>query len=217
MARAKDMIGKRFGRLVVIKRTNDHFYPSGRHDICYTCQCDCGNTVDVIGIHLRSGHTVSCGCFRVDTSRDNMTTHGMTNTRLHNIWKNMLERCFNHSHKNYDIYGGRGITVCDEWRTDFNSFAEWSFSHGYDDSLSLDRVNVDGNYSPYNCRWVTQKEQCNNTRRNILVTIGNETKTLKQWAEYYCLSYGTIASRVKRGWDPFRAVTTPVRSISEHK
>lgn len=217
MAQMINMIGKRFGRLVVIKRTSDHYYPSGRHDVCYTCQCDCGNVVDVLGIHLRSEHTISCGCFRVDTSRQAMTTHGMTNTRLHNIWKNMLERCFNHDHKNYDIYGGRGITVCDEWKDNFKSFAEWSFENGYADYLSLDRVNVDDGYSPDNCRWVTQKDQCNNTRRNINVTISNETKTLKQWAEYYGLKYGTIVSRVDRGWNPIKALTTPVRSISEHK
>ena len=144
-----------------------------------------------------------------------MTTHGKTGTRIYNTWKNMLERCTNPNHKNYCIYGGRGITVCDEWSSSFEAFFEWAVNNGYDDKLSLDRVNVDMGYNPSNCRWVTQKEQCNNTHRNINVEIDGETHTLKQWTEILGLKYGTIASRVKRGWDPVNALKTPVRATAE--
>lgn len=214
--RYKDLTGQKFGRLTVLRRVQDHYYPSGRHDVCYECECDCGNTVNVLSIHLRSGHTVSCGCYRVETSRDTFTTHGMTNTRLYSIWKNMRERCFNPNHKNFEIYGGRGITMCHEWVEDFANFAEWSVNNGYTEELTLDRIDVNRNYEPSNCRWVTQKDQCNNTRRNIVVEIDGETKTLKQWCEFYGLKYGTVSSRVKRGWSPKDAVLTPVRSVSEH-
>lgn len=212
----KEMIGKRFGRLVVVRRVENHYYPSGRHDACYECCCDCGNTVNVLGIHLRSGHTVSCGCFRVDTSRQTMTVHGKTNTRLYTIWKNVHARCTNQNHNDYPNYGGRGITVCDEWKHNFQAFEEWAINHGYADDLSLDRIDVNGNYEPCNCRWVSQKDQCNNTRSNIYVTINEQTMTLKQWTEALGLNYGTIVSRVSRGWDPITALTTPVRLVSKH-
>lgn len=214
--RMNDLTGMKFGRLYVLERTDDHYYPSGRHDIQYRCRCDCGNEVNVLGIHLRSGHTSSCGCVRVETSRKTMTTHGMTDTRLHAIWKNMKERCLNRNHKNYKDYGGRGITICDEWVESFDGFYTWSINNGYQDALTLDRIDVNGSYSPGNCRWITQKEQCNNTRRNIKVTINNEEHTLKEWCEISNLKYSTIVSRVSRGWDPVTALTTPVRSVAEH-
>lgn len=212
-----DLTGQRFGRLTVLRRIEDHYYQkSGRHDVQYKCRCDCGEVVNVLGIHLRSGHTSSCGCFRADTARATMTTHGMSGKRIHNIWKGMLERCINTRHNNYEIYGGRGITVCDEWRNSFEDFFEWSMSNGYTEELTLDRIDVNRGYFPDNCRWVTQREQCNNTRRNINVEINGEVHTLKQWTEIFGLKYGTIASRVKRGWTPLAALTTPVRSVAEH-
>ena len=128
----------------------------------------------------------------------------------------MRERCMNPAHKNFAIYGGRGIKMCDEWLNSFDSFYAWSINNGYSDDLTLDRIDVDGNYEPSNCRWVTQKDQCNNTHRNIVVTINGETHTLKQWTELLGLKYGTIVSRVSRGWDPIKALTTPVRQIGEH-
>lgn len=211
-----DLTGKKFGRLNVLCRAQNHVYPSGRHDVQYQCQCDCGNTVTVLGIHLRSGHTTSCGCYSSKTAKESMTIHGMSGTRLHNIWKNMISRCTNLKHPNYPLYGGRGISVCDEWRTSFDAFCSWSVNNGYADNLSLDRIDVNQGYRPENCRWITQKGQCNNTRRNINVELNGETHTLKQWTEILGLKYGTIASRVKRGWNPVDALITPVRSIAEH-
>lgn len=201
MKKPIDLSGRKFGRLTVMNRTSDHIYPNGRHDIVYSCQCDCGKFVDVLAIHLRSGHTTSCGCFREDTARENMTTHGHTYTRLHCIWKNMKQRCYNPKHKNYDVYGGRGITICDEWIRDFASFERWALNNGYNDNLSIDRINANQGYSPDNCRWATQREQCNNTRRTILVEISGETHSMKEWCEIMSLQYGTVMNRVHRGMD----------------
>ena len=212
----QDLTGQTFGRLTVLHRTENHYYPNGRHDVQYLCQCECGNTVSVLGIHLRSGHTTSCGCYRAETTKTTMTTHGMTGSRLHNAWKNMIERCANPHHKNYDIYGGRGIEVCRDWQNSFQAFNDWAMQNGYAEHLTLDRIDVNRGYSPENCRWITQKAQCNNTRRNINVEINGETHTLKQWTEILGLKYGTISSRVERGWSPRDALLTPVRSTTEH-
>ena len=215
--RLTNIIGLKFGRLTVLSRVDDYCYPSGRHDAKYRCECECGKSVEVLGIHLRSGHTTSCGCLRADVARDTMTTHGMSGTRLYNIWKNMLERCTNPNHKNYESYGGRGITVCAEWGDSFEKFRAWAEGNGYSDALTIDRIHVNYGYYPENCRWVTQKTQCNNTRRNIVVNIDGVTHTLKQWTEILGLSYGTIASRVSRGWSPEKALITPVRTSAERK
>jgi hypothetical protein len=208
VAKFKDLTGETIGRLKVLYRTEDHYYPSGRHDVMYTCKCECGNIVDVLGIHLRSGHTKSCGCYREFTTKINKTTHGMTNTRLYYIWKNMKSRCFNPNNQDYLDYGGRGITVCQEWVNDFVNFMMWSLQHGYNDTLTIDRINVNGNYEPSNCRWATQKVQCNNTRVNIYVELDGITHTLKEWCEILNLDYNKIHSRVYNGWDPVIALTT---------
>lgn len=204
----KDLTGQKFGRLKVLYRTEDKYYPSGRHDVQYRCICDCGNEVDVLGIHLRSGHTQSCGCFRVDTTKKNMTTHGKTNTRIYTIWKNMKERCNNKNHDDYGLYGGRGISVCKEWENDFTAFEKWANDNGYREDLTIDRKDVNGNYEPNNCRWVTQKEQCNNTRRNIVIEFNNEKHTLKEWSNILKIPYYTLYSRIYRGWDYKKAFET---------
>lgn len=204
----QDLTGQTFGRLLVVQRIEDHYYPNGRHDVQYICRCVCGNEINALGIHLRSGHTKSCGCFRKDTTGRMKKTHGMTNTRLHNIWKNMKSRCTCSSNDDYHLYGGRGITVCKEWEGDFHTFANWAIYNGYSDGLSLDRQDVNKGYCPENCRWVTQKAQCNNTRRNINIDFNGETHTLKEWAEILHINYGTLQSRIARGWSYERALST---------
>ena len=196
----KDLTGERFGRLTVIKRIENHYYPSGRHDIQYRCRCDCGNEVNVLGIHLRSGHTVSCGCFRKENTSKMWFKHGMTNERLYYTWKNMKARCYNKNHDDYNLYGGRGIKVSKKWKHDFSAFAEWALKHGYDDTLTIDRIDVNGNYKPSNCRFVTQKEQCNNTRRNIIIKYKGESHTIKEWSKILGIKYETMLSRFHKGW-----------------
>ena len=158
-----DLTGKRFGRLVVIERSDK----IGSHPM-WLCECDCGNRVIVDGANLRTNHTKSCGCYHSEIAPKNRTKHGKSYTRLHRIWACMKQRCYYPKRHNYHNYGGRGITICDEWRTDFQAFYDWAMANGYNDNLSIDRVDVNGNYRPENCRWATMKEQQNN-RRNTRI------------------------------------------------
>lgn len=155
-----DRTGKRYGRLLVISDNGD-----GK----WLCRCDCGNTVSVSGSSLGSGDTKSCGCLRRDRQRKAVVTHGQYQTRLYRLWANMIARCETESRREYKNYGGRGISVCEEWRNDFTSFRDWAVSNGYDpklptDKCMLDRIDNDGNYCPSNCRWVTRSEQNRNKR-----------------------------------------------------
>lgn len=203
----KDLTGKKFGMLTVLCRSEDHIYPNGRHDIVYKCLCDCGKTKDVLAVHLRSGHTKSCGCYREEKASDTMRKHGDSKSRLFVIWKNMKARCLNKNKPDYRLYGGRGITIDDSWKNDYVAFKEWANENGYNDALSLDRIDVNSGYSPDNCRWVTQKQQCNNTRRNIRISYNGEVHTLKEWSEITGIKYGTLCSRIYRGWDIEKALT----------
>lgn len=161
--RMKDLTGKRFGRLLVLEysHTNAHREPY------WVCQCDCGNRVTTRGANLKNGQTQSCGCLRRERASEANKIHGMRFTRIHGVWSGMIERCENPKHKGYKSYGGRGITVCDEWRKDFVSFKNWAYTNGYDEKAeygqcTLDRIDVNGNYSPDNCRWVSMAEQNKN-------------------------------------------------------
>ena len=124
-------------------------------------RCFCGKEFTAALYNINSGRQKSCGCLRHNKDK---ITHGFSSDRLYNIWKSMLYRCNNSKYKNYNDYGGRGITVCSEWQDDFNKFKEWSLANGYADDLSIDRINVDGNYEPSNCRWTTATVQNRNTR-----------------------------------------------------
>lgn len=143
--------------------------------------------------------------------------HGKRHTRLYGIWLQMKTRCYNANCDRFDDYGGRGITVCDEWKNDFQSFYDWSMSHGYDDSLSIDRINNDGNYAPGNCRWATRIIQSRNTRRSHLITFNGETHTLVEWCEIKGLSRSCLDNRIRYGWDVERALNTPMRKNKNTK
>ena len=131
-------------------------------------------------------------------------------TKLQAIWKSMKRRCYNENYIHYKYWGGRGIRVCDEWLNSFESFYNWAINNGYEEGLSIDRINNNGNYEPNNCRWTTMKVQANNTSRNHYITINNETKTMKQWCEFYdIVKYSTVKNRIDRfHWDPIKALTT---------
>jgi hypothetical protein len=160
MPAALDLSGKRFGHLTVVKRVGS----KNGHSL-WECRCDCGNTTDVVAGSLTQGLTRSCGCL----DRERRTTHGESKSRLYEIWLGMRQRCSYQHHKDYKNYGGRGIRVCDEWQS-FATFHDWAMSHGYDPDApygkcTIDRINVDGNYEPSNCRFVDLETQANNRRK----------------------------------------------------
>lgn len=136
---------------------------------------------------------------------------GRKGTRLYSIYTNMITRCYNHNFKYYHRYGGRRITVCDEWKNDFKSFYNWAMANGYNDTLTIDRIDNDKGYEPSNCRWTTHKVQANNRSSNHLVTIFNRTKSLKEWCDIYSINYQTVQDRLKRGWNIERALMEPVQ------
>ena len=167
-------IGEKYGKLTIIKRLEN----VGYHKY-YLCQCDCGSQKRVRYQHLKDGKIKSCTCIR----KAMITTHNMCHTRLNNIWRSMKQRCLNIKNTGYSYYGGRGIKICDEWLNDFQAFYNWAINNGYEEHLTLDRINTNGNYEPSNCRWVTKKEQANNTRKNRIIFYNDEVYTLSQLAE----------------------------------
>ncbi len=203
MNRLIDLTGQRIGSLTVLCRAENDKYGN----VQWLCRCDCGQEVIRHSTNLLRGGNCSCGCQLAAISRANAKrTHGGRNTRLYSIWGGMRARCNN---KNMTYYGARGITVCPEW-DDFAAFRDWALSHGYTDSLTIDRIDFDGPYSPENCRWVTIKDQERNKRTNARLTFNGETHVASEWAEITGIPEKTILSRVKRGWAVGDALTTPV-------
>lgn len=200
------MIGKKFTRLTVV--TQDTTRPRGNR--YWKCLCDCGNTVVARTSDLRSGNTKSCGCYKSSNAKNRMTTHGESSTRLYAVWNAMMSRCYNPNTERYGRYGGRGITVCDEWLHKYPAFRDWAVANGYRDGLTIDRINVDGNYCPENCRWITKAEQQKNTSTNRFLTYNGETHTLSDWARIAGISAPTLSKRLKRGWTLEKALTNGV-------
>lgn len=151
LASRKDYTGKKFGRLTVQKRIDGNCTK-------YQCRCDCGNVVIVLSSNLITGATKSCGCLRSELVTAVDTKHGGCKTRLYRAWRNMLNRCNDPKNKEYHRYGGRGIKVCEDWEADFSPFRKWALSSGYQDNLTIDRIDNDSGYAPSNCQWLTREE-----------------------------------------------------------
>lgn len=156
-----DLTGQKYGRLTVVSRA-----PNIGRLTAWLCVCDCGNQTTVLAGHIRMGRIISCGCYKKENSKLKATKHGHWGTKLHKIWLTMRQRCINPKCKGFKDYGGRGISICKEWR-EFATFEAWALSHGYLEGLSIERVNNDGNYCPENCKWIPRCDQPKNTRRTL--------------------------------------------------
>lgn len=191
-----DLVGQRFGKLTVVSFAGFlEFGNQGRIGSHWECACDCGNSVKVRTKSLLTGHTKSCGCLQVDVQRQRKTTHGGARSRLYKEYLNMKSRCMTASATGYQHYGGRGIVVCDEWLQSFENFRDWSLNNGYRDDLTLDRIDVNGNYEPKNCRWITIQQQLENTRRNVFVMVEDEKMIITKALKKLGLSYGKFRWR----------------------
>lgn len=197
-ANFKDLTGQRFGKLTVVKQVGT-VSEKDRHAL-WLCKCDCGNTTTSVGYRLQRGDKKSCGCIN----------HHLSSTRLYNIWARMKDRCGNKNHKHYCYYGGNGVCVCEEWKNSFDAFYEWAIANGYEENLTLDRIDSNGIYEPSNCRWATRHEQMLNTSRNRRITYNGETLTVCEWAERIGVNQNTLLYRLRRGWSVERALTKRV-------
>ena len=205
MGKVIDLTGKKFGKLTVIKRVENQ----GKRTM-WLCKCECGNETIVLGSNLTRLHTKSCGCLQKEKHIGFI--HGFKKHRLYNIWGLIKKRCLNKNDKIFKYYGGKGIKLCDEWLEDFMNFYNWAMVNGYRDDLSIDRINVNGNYEPSNCRWVNKKTQTRNTTANKYYTYKNETHCIGEWAEIYNIRRGTLWDRLKKGWSLEKALTTPTKT-----
>ena len=218
MSKLIDLTGQKFGRLTVIGRAENTRTGRAR----WFCLCECGSETVVTGYCLSGGKTQSCGCYQKDQikefNRVNKVTHGGcvgSRTRLYRIWSGMKQRCYDKNYHSYNDYGGRGVGVCVEWMDNFESFRTWAMLHGYADNLSIDRKDVNGSYSPDNCRWATEKQQNNNQRSNVFYVLNGESKTLSEWADIYGIDYFFLWQRITRaGMSLDEALTRPVRKCS---
>lgn len=182
----RSVLGKRFGRLTVI----DH-----DHGTYWLCECDCGNTRVVRRDQLLSGFTISCdACFR-EGARERATTHGLSKHPIYKSWDCMKRRCEYPNAVNYGQYGGRGITICDEWK-DFETFYDWSINNGYKPGLSIDRIDTNGDYKPENCRWTDRVTQANNKTNSLRVNFGGETHTVAEWSRILDVPYHRLRRHV---------------------
>lgn len=212
MSGFKDLTGQRFGLLTVLGISGAD--NTGRTK--WMCMCDCGEVTQVITNSLKSGHTVSCGCYQRKRASETFGVHGQSGTRLHRIWSNMRQRCENPKSDSYYLYGAKGITVCDEWHS-FKQFYEWAMATGYSDSLSIDRKDSTKGYSPDNCRWATPQEQTDNRPCCRYVTYNGKSQTIKAWAKETGIHYNTLRERFNRGWSAERALTIKPMNFGRHK
>ena len=200
--RLVDITGQKFGKLTVLKKVEKPKHLK-KNETFWLCKCDCGNEKVIRGYSLKVGNTTSCGCY----FQEKMSTHKLSKHPLYYIRRSIIQRCCNENSASYYLYGARGIQVCDEWKNDFEAFYQWAIENGYNEEkllsgrnkLTLDRIDNNGNYEPSNCRWVTQKVQGNNTRKNHLITINGETKTMQMWCDLYHINKKAFYCRVKSG------------------
>lgn len=217
----EDITGQKFGRLTVIE-----FSHIEKRKTYWKCRCDCGKEIITRADGLKNGHTSSCGCYNKEILQNatHNIKHGFSKKRIYHIWEDMKNRCYAERGEQYCNYGGRGISVCDEWLGEDGAkkFIKWAYANGYDENAqfgecTLDRIDVNGNYEPQNCRWVSAKKQANNTRKNLYISYMGETKTLAEWCEHLGLPYHTIKKRIYSGWNIEDAFLKPIGNNGRKK
>lgn len=208
--------------VTVLYRVDDFVSPCGSKSTMWKCRCDCGKEFVTSGVYLRNGHTKSCGCYNIDNLKKSKAIHHETGSRLYCVWQGMKSRCYNPHNKRYNAYGVRGIKVCDEWRSSYESFKQWALSTGYGESAergiyTIERKDTNGDYTPSNCTWLTIQEQASNKTTNINITVNGVTHNMTEWANILGTTPSTICHRLKAGWSKANAVTMPVRRIQHEE
>ena len=190
-----NLVGKQFGRLTVLSMCKE----TNKRSHLWLCSCTCGNTVIVPTSKLTKGNTRSCGCLQKERASISNRVHGETGTPLYWVWAAMIQRCTNPKNKNFNIYGGRGISVCQEWLHSYPTFSIWAYANGYKEGLTIDRKDNNANYSPENCRFVTMKEQAHNRRTNSNITVNGITHCMTEWERLLDLKKDTLYNLKKNG------------------
>jgi len=218
--RKRNLIGKHFGQLVIIAEVEPHITPSGARVPFVVARCDCGKTkeISVWALTKTSHPTISCGCWGAGAIGRRAYKYGDSWHRLRRIWGSMMGRCYKPRRAGYRYYGACGISVTEEWH-DYPTFRSWAFGNGYAENLILDRIGNDRGYAPANCRWATQRQSSRNKRTNVWITAFGERKVQRDWAtDLRCLiSERTLRDRLKRGWKPETALTTPSQQSGRHR
>lgn len=199
MRRMTDLTGQRFGRLTALNYSH-----SIKGLAVWNCQCDCGNEKAIRGSDIRNGKSLSCGCLRSEELSERLTKHGRSGTRMYKIWTDMKKRCDNTNHVNYVRYGGRGIGYCERWK-DFTNFYK-DMHETYQDHLTIDRIDFNGNYEKGNCRWATMEVQWNNTRKCVFIEIDGIRDTVKNMCRKYNAKYDRVVRYIKQGKDPWEMI-----------
>lgn len=211
----KDKTGLKFGKLKVL-RFIGKVIKNNKLRYMYECKCDCGNIVIRESNTLREDHICSCGCYKGGVQNKK---HGLWSydNKLYAVWQTMKARCYRQNKTKFYAYGGRGIKICNEWKNDFENFYNWAINNGYKEGLSIDRIDVNGNYEPSNCQWVTNKKQARNKRNNVFIEFNNEKHCLSEWAEILNINYKVLHNRLYKGWSIEKAFNTPLRSKKRNK
>ena len=205
-AKIIDITGQRFNHLTAIEKVGKN--KSG--NFLWLCKCDCGNYCKTTYTYLRRGECKSCGCLRYSKIKEMRTKHGMTRTRIYRIWQNMKNRCRHPNNPRYKDYGARGIEYCEEWE-EFEPFYKWSIETGYNDKLTIERIDNNKGYCPENCRWATKEEQQYNKRTTHYLTYKGETKSMAEWSKILNINLQTLAARINTlKWSTEKAFETPV-------
>ena len=203
----QDLINVKFGKLTIKEKSG---VSKGRH-IIYKCECECGNKKEILGIHLKSGKILSCGCYRKEINSKIHTKHGHNRigkrTSEYTTWADMIRRCNNPNDEFYYLYGGRGIKVCDEWKNFENFLKDMTQKPK---NHSIERIDRNGDYCPENCIWANNNVQANNKSNNIFIEHQGKTQTLKQWSIELNLPYEALRARLKRGWTEEKTLSTPL-------